>query len=292
MIKYKLSIVIATLGGNTLLNVVKRIANWNYAPIEIILVIPKEVNFDETIYYNYSNVIFLRTKTKGQVQQRLDGFSFSKGEIVAQMDDDIILSHNSLTNLYNKIIDLGVGNAICPVYFTLINFTSIHKFDIGIKGFIKNVYYKLVYNAKWGIKRMGTITATGHAFGVDPDYIDTILFETDFLPGGLVISFRQDLINTNFFQFKGKAFCEDVINSILRKHRNTKQYFFKNAICLIDVPFSESTYNFVELKKIFEIRSYIINLLNRKKYYLYAYTLILFTRAIFSKIKKPFFNEN
>lgn len=292
MVKYKLSIVIATLGGATLYDVVKRIANWNYMPIEIILVIPEDVEFDDSNYYEHKNVIIIRSKIRGQVQQRLKGFKFSTGDLVAQMDDDIILSHDSLTNLVKKIIDLSFGHALSPIYLSKNNSTSIHKFDIGLLGFIKNIYYKVVYNSNWGIYRMGTITTTGHGFGVDPIYINKTLFETDFLPGGVVISFKQDLITDNYFQFKGKAYCEDVINSILRKKRNIKQFFYTKSICLIDLPISETSYSFFEIKNIYKIRSHINLLLKKKKYYLNIYIIILFTRAVFTSVKKFLYNEN
>jgi len=51
----------------------------------------------------------------------------------------------------------------------------------------------------------------------------------DWLPGGCVISHRKNIIYNNYFKFCGKAYFEDLFNSMERKKKNISHYIVKKA---------------------------------------------------------------
>ena len=84
---------------------------------------------------------------------------------------------------------------------------------------------------------MGRVTSIGVNYGVDGSQCQGKgSLETDWLPGGCVLSYRTDLITEAFFPFQGKAYCEDIIHSLLRKRRGTRHWVVPGAQCSIEVP--------------------------------------------------------
>ena len=97
---------------------------------------------------------------------------------------------------------------------------------------LKNV----ICGSPWGVKRMGAVTAVGLSFGVDSSHCDENPFETQWLPGGCVLCFKDDLILEKFFPYSGKAYGEDLIHSFLRTKSGTRHWVIPGAKCSIDAP--------------------------------------------------------
>lgn len=211
-----LSVVIPTLGGASLRGTIEQLNRGTLIPAEILVCIPEEEAFRvENLFIH--NVVVVKTNIRGQVAQRAIGFGYAKYKMVLQLDDDVLLNEEAVQDLAKALCQLGPGNALAPVYFDATTGRCFHEVRSGLSEYLASLYYYVVCGAPWGRKRMGVVTAIGLCFGVDSNYCSSKYFETEWLPGGCVLCFREDLIKEDYFPFAGKAYSEDIIHSFLRK---------------------------------------------------------------------------
>lgn len=266
-----ITVVIATLGGDTLSGTIEAVNRGSIVPEEILVCIPEEYA-NRTAHLNYANLRVIKTKCRGQVAQRAEGFFQAKGAMVLQLDDDIQLCPGMIFYLVSALEVMGEKNAVGPVYVDVLTKRSIHLIESGVRGWAKNIFYTLACGARWGRKRMGTFTPAGVGFGVDPACLKVDLFSTEWLPGGCVLSYKEDLVGTNFFPYKGKAYCEDFIHSHLRTVEGIGHWVVPAAVCLINRPESEASCN--EQVASVRARRYFVNLSGRSLTRLRLYELV------------------
>ena len=136
---------------------------------------------------------------------------------------------------------------------------SVAVYKKGVKGFLQNCVAMLICGARWGVGRMGTVAPCGIAYGIDPelcsDY-DTIAVE--WLPGGCVLCLIQDLVTENYFPFPGKAYCEDVIHSVLWRGNGVSLFVLPKISCFIDdvIPIDDP----LAIKADYRARKYLVGL--------------------------------
>ena len=119
-------------------------------------------------------------------------------------------------------------------------------------------------------------------FGVDPSFMKSDLIETDWLPGGCILHLKNNLVMFDYYPFKGKAFCEDLIHSHFLKKKN-KLFITKKAICKTSFPiFPKDKTNFrkfldafkfftIDLENKNYIRYSIISLIYKLRFLINAY---------------------
>ena len=90
-----ISVVIATLGSESLIETIHSLNKGTVIPNEIIISIPED-NANNITFKLESNVKVIHSKNKGQVVQRCYGFSKTNSEFVLQLDDDVILAENCI----------------------------------------------------------------------------------------------------------------------------------------------------------------------------------------------------
>ena len=195
-----LSVVIATLGGETLRGTIEQLNGGPLVPAEILVCIPEEDAFRVT-EIAFPNVKVIKTNCRGQVAQRAIGFQLAQHPIVLQMDDDILLQEDALHELTSEIHRLGYGNALAPVYNDAVTGRSIHDLGDGAVGWLKSLHAYVVCGAPWGIKRMGVVTLGGFNYGVNGKYSGLEPLEVQWLPGGCVLHYKHDLIIESFYPF-------------------------------------------------------------------------------------------
>ena len=231
----KISVVIPTLGGDCLRSTIEQLNRGTVVPVEILVCIPEEEAY-RVAHLPFPNVRVVKTHCRGQVAQRATGFQQAQQSMVMQLDDDIFLEEGSLRILADTLCLLGQGNALAPVYYEVATGHCIHELADGIQGFLRSLYYYVICGSPWGVKRMGAVTAVGLSFGVDSSHCDENPFETQWLPGGCVLCFKDDLIMEKFFPYSGKAYGEDLIHSFLRTKSGTRHWVIPGAKCSIDAP--------------------------------------------------------
>ena len=160
----KISVVIATLGGVQLQDTINSINTNTIIPFEILICIPIQESYNITFQLP-DNVKICISETRGQVVQRLFGFSLARGEFIMQMDDDLVLESNTIELLLNSLISLPKNSAIAPSIYVLQTNESFYKRPPSTK--LLNFYYFLI-NGMNGYKP-GTLTKAMSNIGVDPD---------------------------------------------------------------------------------------------------------------------------
>ena len=109
----KISVVIATLGGQILYDTVKSINEGTVVPDEILLCVPEE-NAHAVPNFAYTNVSILKTPFRGQVRQRAFGFTRAKGTYIMQFDDDLIIEPDSIEIMLQNLNSLPENSCIAP----------------------------------------------------------------------------------------------------------------------------------------------------------------------------------
>jgi len=216
---YSLTVVIPTLGGDVLVRTIQSIMSGSVVPQKILIVIPED-RVSSLPNLKYNNVEVLTTKFRGQVQQRIAGFSKSQSHVVMQLDDDIELAYDCIEILIGGMQTCIGKVALAPALRYRKNKTSafLNKKP--------NLYYWLMNGSKG--YQAGSVYLSGSPEGVD--FVENCNFiESQWLYGGCVLHRKGDLVLENFFPFKGKAYCEDLIHSAALRNKGVKLFFMPKA---------------------------------------------------------------
>ena len=140
-IECSLTIVIPTLGGGVLAETVRSIMAGSVVPKKILIVIPEDrVGYLPQLIYK--NIEVLVTNFRGQVQQRIFGFSKAQTDFVMQLDDDILLDANCLRYLLNRC-SLEENSAVGPMLIDAKTFIPIYeKTKKGFKVYVNKKFYE------------------------------------------------------------------------------------------------------------------------------------------------------
>jgi len=184
----------------------------------------------------------IKTSCRGQVAQRAIGLQQAQCHMVLQLDDDIFLDERAIEILALNLELLGKKTAVSPVLNDIETGNSVYEHELrkGIIGWFYNIYAYVVCSSSWGIKRMGTVTKAGNNYGVISSICGTKPFETQWLPGACVLCFKEDLILDEFYPLKGKAYCEDIIHSYLRRKKGIRHWIIPKACCSISTLIHEN----------------------------------------------------
>ena len=261
------SIVITSIGGDDLiesLNMIYNDLDIN-SDFEIILTLPKK-NYINFSIQKFKNLKVIHTYFSGQVNQRVIGFKNTNNKFVLQIDDDVLITSKDIFNLKSQITLMGENCSISPLFFDRNNKKEcIYKLkNSNIIHLIKNLITFTICKSNWGIKRSGTLTTLGTNYGVDNSvFTKENIIEVDWLPGGCVMHYDKNLYKFDYFPFKGKAYCEDLIHSLILKNNNIRLYVYRDSICYTYTPlFPESRvekYNFFRAYNYFYIKFKIFN---------------------------------
>jgi hypothetical protein len=285
-----ISVVIATLGSQSLIDTIYSLNSGTILPNEILICIPKSFSKNVISYLVYENVVLLETEVSGQVAQRAIGFTQAKYDYVLQIDDDVILNSNCLEILVSTMSNNISKIAISPELRTLTTNLSVYRSsDSYFKKFIiKPIYYFLINGTK--LYSPGTITSAGTQIGIDASSYDLKLIPTEWLPGGCVLHYKFNLIKYNFYPNTGKAYLEDLYHSFLLRRESVQLFIVKTAIAKIVDPRDEIIFElntfFRELYKDYKARKYFIKLSNKSILRLHMYYFLEVIKVLVLKFKK------
>lgn len=281
-----LTIIIATNLKNIQKTNISQINNYASNDIKIILSIPPELDVIKTFKLGFSEkILIINSKLTGQVKQRQYAYKFCKTKFIMQMDDDIEFDTKKINTLLLHFRKLPHKSCLAP-YLNL-KHNSFSK----ISSIARNLFlYSDLFPKPGSIARS--------AFPVP--YVklkkspNTLYEEVNWLPGGILILRKEDIIKEDYFPFKGKAFCEDLIHSFILKEKGIKLYIsnklsFKTPI---ESYRNLNLFNFSKLiKNDFLIRNYYRNLVKNKFLpFLVAY-LYIFACYFLTKIRRFFLNK-
>jgi glycosyltransferase involved in cell wall biosynthesis len=275
--KYPLSVVIATLGGDILANTIACLNKGHSIPFEILVCIPEDES-SKVEKLTQENVKIIKTPCRGQVAQRVYGLQHISQPMVLQMDEDVELMSADLYVLVQALGQLGRGHALAPLFRHLSSGQYTVEYARGVFGGLQSLYASLICGAPWGVKRMGVISPAGIGYGVDRRYCEPGLFETQWLPGGCVICHREDLVTEDYYPFAGKAFCEDLVHSVLWKKQGTRLWMHLDA--LGTVSYDPMPFNWQTKESIFRVHEYIVKLIGGNYWQLRLWHVVHISKEI------------
>lgn len=234
MKKKQVTVVIPSLGTKNLNQLLKKLATNNLIK-EILLSIPNLKN-KKNYSYNSKKIKIINSKFHHQVKQRIICYKKIKSKYTLLLDDDVNFGNNFVKNLLKMKIQKGNNSVIGPIYYDYKNFEKIHKISSSLYSLIKRFVQTLILGIPFSKKRMGKISRAGTCYGVDPDYMDGDCMSVEWIPGGCMILSTTKLINKNYFNIEGKAYCEDLIQSYLLRKKKLLLYVYKQAKIYTDSP--------------------------------------------------------
>ena len=215
----RLTIIIPSLLSNIKESWIDQVNRFNKEKINIIISAPPDLSKANKFIYKFDkDILIIRSDKKGQVNQRQYGYKFARTEYLMNMDDDIFISIKNLRILLNQFQNLPYKSSLVP---RLISNKNYNK-----KLFLRKFINFLIYNQF--SPQPGTITKStfevAHNFSLQKD---KEIENVDWIPGGISIIRKENIIKNDYFKFEGKAYCEDLINSYLLKN-NGIQLFISN----------------------------------------------------------------
>ena len=223
----KLTIVIPSLLSNINERWIDQVNKFNQQKINVIISIPPNlIKTNKFINKFDKGILIITSDKKGQVNQRQYGYQFVKTEYLMHMDDDIFISIKNLTILLNQFESLPRKSSIAP--------RLIMKDDNKKEPFLEKYINLFLYgDAK---PKPGSISKS--TFDIPPNLplnSSKLIESVDWIPGGISIIRKEHIIKDQYFNFEGKAYCEDLIHSYLLKNNGVKffisnQAFYKTEI--------------------------------------------------------------
>ena len=269
----KLSVVIPTLGGIELEDTIEALQNSSIRPMEILICIPNSSELLAEIDLS-DNIEVIRTKKKGQVYQRMIGFLAVKGDLVLQIDDDIILVKNAIKRLVYCLDSLSGKAAISP---NLLKQGTDQSAFSRNSNTISRRFSDWVLNGRSGYKP-GVLSLSGVGFDLDFKDNTQANTESEWIAGTCILHQSQNLITQDFFPFSGKAYSEDVIHSILLKQNGVKLYVCNNAIAYVGAtPYPDSL---IEFYRQYQATKYAVNLQRKGFVRLNLFSLLRLVKII------------
>ena len=227
----KISVVIATLGGNCLIETIEKLNSGTVLPDEILICIPIEF-VKNVANLNHENVVIVETEFKGQVAQRAIGFKNAKYDFVLQLDDDISLENGCLQHLIDELGELSINSAVGPTFYY--SGESRSSFYLDKRTFISSIYFRLL-NPRMGY-RQGIITRSAVPIGCYFVEGDEPCKKSEWLPGGCILHRKENLVLYDFYPLKGKAFCEDLFHSSLLLEKGVNLFMCNKARVFCEKP--------------------------------------------------------
>ena len=254
-----LTIVVPTLGKNLSSIWVSNILKLASLSITILIILPPDSpeSVDNLSFSKISsNICIFNSTQKGQVAQRIFGFSLVRTEFVLQLDDDVIIEPNTLLSLL-RILNLSDSPLAISPLIRNPRLATFSKDAIQLLTFFRNAF--LYFNLS---PKPGSISKSGFPIPFSFNNFSSVQ-SVSWLPGCCILHRIRDTYNFNYFPFLGKAYCEDLIHSF---------HLLRNGISLaiatdqyIETPIS----SFVELPLIgflkyisndYRIRSHYVRL--------------------------------
>ena len=282
-ISKNIDVVIPTLHGKNLYKTIKSLNSGSLRPRKIICVYYYKFNFS-ILKKKFKNIYFVKSNIGNQVQQRIEGFKHVNSKYVLQLDDDIILEKNALLNLMKIKIKLGDKALVGPVFLDLNN-NSIHNLESN-KYILSNIYKYIICGANYGVKKIGTITSLGLAYGVNSN-IEKKIVKCQWLPGGCVL-FSRNMLEKSYDKFilSKKSFCEDIFFSIQRTKKKFSHYTITNSLAYKKI--DKSKFDFLAYKDEMKNRLFLLNYTKGNVIRFYIWVIFEF----FFRLVKPSISKN
>lgn len=279
-----ITVVIATLGGDSLAATIQSLNSGTLVPAEILLCVPAE-NASKVAHLQGGTTSIVKTDFRGQVAQRGAGFRCASNALVMQLDDDLLLDKFCLERLAATLHLLDPKAAVAPALVDVQTGQSVYK-KPAKHGAVLALYYWLM-NGPRGYEP-GRIDRSGSSIGVDPSVSAAPLYDVEWLAGGCVLHHRENLVMEDFWQLPGKAYYEDVVHSSILAANGIRLVIDPSALCSLEL-FHQASLKpgdfFRNLYRDYLGRRYFMCRFSRQSFRIYLYYLGRVLSYLVSRLK-------
>lgn len=216
------TIVIATIGEETLPRLIESIEKSSLHPKEVLLAFPPKAALKTKLNSRYFEIKYLISEKRGQVFQRNFALEHVSSPIIFQLDSDIVLEANTIQLLVDKLIDLGPGNLVAP---------ALHPPYLHQKTLVNSIYDFLkcmLIDSSQRITKVRITKAGVPYFPADLHADSQDLIEVEWVHS-IRLYFNSDKISRDYYPFGGKAYLEDVIQALEFKKNYVKLWLMPSA---------------------------------------------------------------
>tara|TARA_X000000950_G_scaffold181320_1_gene219904 strand:+ start:33302 stop:34186 length:885 start_codon:yes stop_codon:yes gene_type:complete len=274
--KNNISVVIPSLGGKALAKTIRYLNNGITKPDKILICVPKSV-FPKNLHFKRNtNFELIHCPIKGQVRQKIFGFTKINSKYTFQIDDDILVNKTCLKFLLRGAIIKPNKSAFGAFLKSKKNMVS--------ENMTPSIFKQTMNFFLYGKRRLCMRSVLNSGIATDLfDQRDVFLSKTEWL-NGIVFTNTKNLIKFDYFKLNGKAYNEDVIHSGILKKNNVSLWMNNKAVCLEQNQIlfnNKEKFSFRYWIKIYKTRKMIISL--------YKGSFIKMIFLIFLGIFKNFF---
>ena len=248
----KLTIVIPSLLSNISESWIKQVNRFNQQKINVIISIPPNLSKRNRFITKFDKgILIIVSDKKGQVNQRQYAYKFVKTEYLMNMDDDIFKSIKNLKILLMQFENLPRKSSIAP----RLTIKNDNNKELFFKKYINLFLYR---DSK---PQPGAISKS--TFDIPPNLpfnSNKLIQSVEWIPGGISIIRKKYVIKENYYNFEGKAYCEDLINSNLLKNNGVKLYISNKSF------YTTELQNYIDLN-IQDFLKFIKNDFKARNYY-------------------------
>jgi glycosyltransferase involved in cell wall biosynthesis len=159
-----LSVVIPSLGGDSVLRTVRSLNSGTVIPDEILICLPS-LNHCNSLDIDIKNVKILNAEVYGQVAQRKHGFLKARYQYVLQLDDDMLVNGDCVEKLIYQLKKCDSSCCVSPYLMSNMNRQALHESER--YNFLSSIYYYIL-NGKEKFKS-GSVSLSGISFGVNKE---------------------------------------------------------------------------------------------------------------------------
>ena len=275
-----ISLVIPSINPKKINKIIKKVNKWSIKPSEILFCFPLSLKkkIKKEIQTKKIRIIF--SAQRGQVLQRLHAIKYAKHNIILQMDDDVDLKKNCLKQMYKTLVNTKGRNVVGAIVFDHNINDYLYKENLSFLHLILKKFYEgFIMGGNYIKSNMGKITKIGYAFNLNPNSMKSDIVKVDWV-NSLCLSYKKDIIKKNYFPFTGKAYCEDLINSIERNKIGINHLIPKNARFSIPIEINRNNLNH-KLNNFFNemrVRKFILDKINGNLINFYLFIIFEFIR--------------
>jgi len=240
------SVCIASVGRDSLLDVIRALEKNSNGCLDYFVCLHESI--DDIFLRKLSsikNVNVCFSSCRHQVVQRELAVSRITREYVLQLDDDVLLSRDSLDSLVNTYESLPPQSALGPVLIKA-NGDSFFKDLFCPEGFrrLRNIPVILqclllgINNYKDPSKLYGKISRSGNPIGVpsisSPQFFRKCI-EVDFISGGCMLLESSLARQCGYYPYaRGRAALEDLYHSAFLQDKGCKLFVDRSAFLVVD----------------------------------------------------------
>ena len=290
--KISFSIAIASLSHSNTFKTIKNLEKIKTKPKEVIVCFPTHNKNNNKFKSNFFKIKIVYINKFSQTEQRIKAIKNCTSKIVLQMDDDLILEKECVDEMIKCLINKNKKNVIGAVLFdkNINDFFYRYKYKFFYQ-ILRDFYNHYICLAQPGIKKMGTLSKLGLNYGIDPRFLPKNLncFDCEWL-NSFIIGYKKSMLCQLKYPYQGKAYGEDVINSIYRKKNGIKHSVALRAKFTINKDNKRNNFilKFSNLIRILRSKYYILKMINGSKIRFLIFIPFFFLRTLMCRILNNF----